>query len=103
MLVDEHSTLVEEGIEGATITDYTFTVPSVRGHNGNDFSRIRGFNPTKNEWEQIDYRTTRNGIVMTGTLPKGKYTQLEFYYYASHCMYGKSNITYSVEYYFHSY
>ncbi|MCG8540147.1 MAG: S-layer homology domain-containing protein [Clostridia bacterium] len=102
-LVDKHSTLVEEGIEGATITKYTFTVPPVRGHSGNDFGRIRGFNLNTNSWEQIDRRKTRNGITMTGTLPKGKYKKLEFYYFASHCMYGKSNITYSVEYYFHSY
>jgi large repetitive protein len=50
------------------------------------------------QWEQIDLQNTANGITMTGTLPAGKYTMLEFYYYTSHdSMYNKSNITYSVK------
>ncbi len=37
---------------------------------------------------------------MYGTLKPGVSSKLEFYYYTPHnCMYNKSNITYSVEFY----
>lgn len=100
MLTGPESRIYEDGIEGATIIRYTFNVPSVSGHYGNDYAWVKGYNRNNGQWEQIDYRTTTNGIYMEGTLPKGKYTKLEFFYYASHCMYGKSNITYTVEYSF---
>ena len=101
VLTGPDSTIVEEGIEGATITEYTFTVPPVDGHSGQDYGRVRGYNKGTGEWEQIELRNTENGITMTGTLPAGKYSKLEFYYYTSHdCMYNKSNITYSVKYNF---
>lgn len=100
-LVDKHSTILENGIEGATIVKYTFNVPSVSGHSSSeDYGEVTGYNPQTGRWEQISKKTTRNGVTMSGTLPKGKYTQLKFYYYADHCMYGKSNITYTVEYSF---
>ena len=103
VLTGPESTIIEEGIEGATIIEYTFTVPSVEGHSGDDYGRVKGFNKITGEWEQIDLQNTANGITMFSTLPVGKYTKLEFYYYTSHdCMYNKSNITYSVKYSFES-
>ncbi len=101
VLTGPESTIIEEGIEGATIIEYTFTVPSVEGHSGDDYGRVKGFNKITGEWEQIDLQYTANGIIMHSDLPVGKYTKLEFYYYTSHdCMYNKSNITYSVKYSF---
>jgi adhesin HecA-like repeat protein len=101
VLTGRDSTIIEQGIEGASIVKYTFTVPPVSGHSGSDHGRIKGYNPVTDSWEQIDIEHTRNGVTMSGTLEKGKYTKLEFYYYTNHnCMYNKSNITYSVEYYF---
>ena len=51
--------------------------------------------------DQLDYQTTTNGITFSRTLAPGIYSKLEFYYYTNHnCMYNKSNITYSVKYYF---
>ncbi len=100
-LTGPNSTIIEDGIEGATITEYTFNVPEVNGHRGNDYGRIKGYNIQTKQWEQIDYKTTKNGIYMEGTLPTGKYSKLEFYYYTNHtCMYNKSNITYTVKYHF---
>jgi len=100
-LTGRDSTIIEQGIEGASIVKYTFTVPPVSGHSGSDHGRIKGYNPVTDSWEQIDIEYTRNGVTMSGTLEKGKYTKLEFYYYTNHnCMYNKSNITYSVEYHF---
>ena len=78
---------MENGIEGATITEYTFTVPPVDGHSGSDFGRVRGYNKMTGQWDQLDYGTTSNGISFTRTLGAGVYTQLEFYYYTNHdCM-----------------
>jgi hypothetical protein len=99
-LVDAESRIVEEGIEGATISSYEFNVPSVAGHSGNDYGQVQGYNIQTGEWELIEKRTTTNGITMTGTLELGIYSKLEFFYYASHCMYNKCNITYNVEFYF---
>ena len=100
-LTGPDSVIMENGIEGATITEYTFTVPPVSGHSGSDFGRVRGYNKLTGQWDQLDYGTTSNGITFTRTLGAGVYTQLEFYYYTNHdCMYNKSNITYSVTYYF---
>ena len=101
MLTGPDSTINENGLEGATIIDYTFTVPPVSGHSGSDFGRVRGYNVLTNQWDQLDYGTTSNGITFTRTLGAGVYTRLEFYYYTNHdCMYNKSNITYSVTYHF---
>ena len=98
-LTGPDSVIMENGIEGATITEYTFTVPPVDGHSGSDFGRVRGYNKMTGQWDQLDYGTTSNGITFTRTLGAGVYTQLEFYYYTNHdCMYNKSNITYSVSY-----
>ena len=100
-LTGPDSVILEEGLEGATITEYTFTVPPVSGHSGSDFGRVRGYNVTTKKWDQLDYETTKNGIIFSKTLNAGVYSQLEFYYYTNHsCMYNKSNITYSVEYHF---
>jgi hypothetical protein len=101
MLTGPDSVIMESGIEGATITEYTFTVPPVSGHSGSDFGRVRGYNRLTGQWDQLDYGTTSNGITFTRTLGAGVYTQLELYYYTNHnCMYNKSNITYSVTYHF---
>lgn len=100
-LTGPESVILENGIEGATITEYTFTVPPVSGHSGSDYGRVRGYNVLTGVWDQLDYQTTTNGITFSRTLTPGIYTRLEFYYYTNHnCMYNKSNITYSVKYYF---
>lgn len=100
-LTGPDSVIMENGIEGATITEYTFTVPPVSGHSGSDFGRVRGYNRLTGQWDQLDYGTTTNGITFTRSLGAGVYTRLEFYYYTNHdCMYNKSNITYSVTYHF---
>jgi hypothetical protein len=95
------SVILEQGIAGATITNYTFTVPPVSGHSGQDYGRVRGYNILAGQWDQLDYATTTNGITFSRNLSPGIYSKLEFYYYTNHdCMYNKSNITYSVNYYF---
>jgi hypothetical protein len=100
-LTGPESVILEEGMTGATITKYTFTVPPVSGHSGDDYGRVRGYNSKKGEWEQLSYQRTKNGITFKKTLTSGIYSKLEFYYYTNHnCMYNKSNITYSVSYYF---
>lgn len=100
-LTGPESVILEQGIEGATITSYTFTVPPVSGHSGQDFGRVRGYNVLTGQWDQLDYGTTTNGITFSRSLSPGIYSQLEFYYYTNHnCMYNKSNITYSVTFYF---
>ena len=100
-LTGPESVILENGIEGATITEYTFTVPPVSGHSGSDYGRVRGYNVNTHQWDQLDYQTTTNGITFSRTLTAGIYTKLEFYYYTNHtCMYNKSNITYSVQYHF---
>jgi len=120
-LTGPESTIIEDGVEGATITKWTFTVPQVSGHNANyDYGQVRGYNIQTGQWEQLqnvsfdasignsfkatDGNTGRvysnNGVYMYGTLTPGVYSKLEFYYYTPHtCMYNKSNITYSVEFY----
>ncbi len=100
-LTGPESTIIEEGIQGATISNYTFTVPPVSGHNGDDYGRVRGYNTKTEAWDQLDYGTTSNGITFSRTLTPGIYSKLEMYYYTNHnCMYNKSNITYSVEFFF---
>jgi hypothetical protein len=100
-LTGPESVILEQGIAGATITNYTFTVPPVEGHSGQDFGRVRGYNMLTGQWDQLDYGTTTNGITFSRSLSPGIYSQLEFYYYTNHqCMYNKSNITYSVVFYF---
>ncbi len=100
-LTGPDSVILEQGMAGATITDYTFTVPPVSGHSGSDYGRVRGYNVLTKQWDQLDYGTTKNGITFSRTLGAGVYSQLEFYYFTNHnCMYNKSNITYSVSYHF---
>lgn len=100
-LTGPESVILEQGIEGATITNYTFTVPPVSGHSGNDYGRVRGYNILTGQWDQLDYGTTTNGITFSRSLSPGLYSRLEMYYYTNHdCMYNKSNITYSVTFYF---
>ena len=116
------STIIENGIDGATITSWTFTVPQVSGHSASyDYGQVRGYNRLTGKWEQLptvsfdssiggsfaatDGNPARvysnNGVYMYGTLQAGIYTKLELYYYTPHtCMYNKSNIVYSVEFYF---
>lgn len=79
------------------ITEYTFDVPPVSGHNGSDYGKIEAYNVLTGQWDQIAYKTTNNGVTLSGQLPAGTYTQMRFYYYTNHnCMYNKSNITYSI-------
>lgn len=121
-LTGPESTIIEDGVDGATITSWTFTVPQVSGHNARyDYGQVRGYNQLTGQWEQLptvsfdssiggsfaatDGNPARvysnNGVYMYGTLTPGVYSKLEFYYYTPHtCMYNKSNITYSVEFYF---
>jgi hypothetical protein len=70
-LTGPDSVIMENGIEGATITEYTFTVPPVIGHSGSDFGRVRGYNRLTGQWDQLDYGTTSNGITFTRTLGAG--------------------------------
>jgi hypothetical protein len=97
LLVSPESRIVEEGFPGGIIVAYTFTVPSVSGHSGNDYAWIKGYNSQTGNWDQLQYQTTRNGITLSGTIDSLVYTKLEMFYYAAHCMYGKSNITYSCD------
>ena len=79
------------------ITEYTFDVPAVSGHNGSDYGRAEAYNILTGQWDEIAYKTTNNGVTLSGKLPTGTYTQMRFYYYTNHdCMYNKSNITYSI-------
>jgi hypothetical protein len=121
-LTGPESTIIEDGVDGATITSWTFTVPQVSGHNASyDYGQVRGYNRLTGKWEQLptvsfdssigssfaatDGNPARvyshNGVYMYGTLQAGIYTKLEFYYYTPHtCMYNKSNIVYSAVFYF---
>lgn len=114
-LTGPESTIIEDGVDGATITSWTFTVPQVSGHSANyDYGQVRGYNRLTGKWEQLptvsfdssigdsfaatDGNSARvyshNGVYMYGTLTPGVYSKLEFYYYTPHtCMYNKSNIT----------
>ena len=101
MLSGPESVILEQGIAGATITNYTFTVPPVSGHSGEDYGRVRGYNVLAGQWDQLDYAPTTNGITFSRSLSPNIYSKLEFYYYTNHnCMYNQSNITYSVSYHF---
>lgn len=121
-LTGPESTIIEDGVDGATITSWTFTVPQVSGHSASyDYGQVRGYNRLTGKWEQlpsVSFDSTigssfaatdgnparvysHNGVYMYGTLQPGIYTKLEMYYYTPHtCMYNKSNITYSVEFFF---
>ncbi|MEA4846644.1 MAG: S-layer homology domain-containing protein, partial [Clostridiaceae bacterium] len=121
-LTGPESTIIEEGVEGATITSWTFTVPPVSGHSARyDYGQLRGYNRLTGQWEQLQNVSfdgsigssfaatdgnpgrvySYNGVYMYGTLEPGIYTKLEYYYFTPHtCMYNKSNITYSVTFFF---
>lgn len=97
MLTGPDSTINENGIEGATIANYTFNVPPVSGHSGQDYGRVRGYNVTTGAWDQLDYGTTSNGISFSRNLTPGVYSKLEFYYYTNHtCMYVRPQGLYSI-------
>ncbi len=83
-LTGPDSVILENGLEGATITEYTFTVPPVSGHSGSDHGRVRGYNILTKQWDQLDYGTTSNGITFSRNLGAGVYSKLEFYYYTNH-------------------
>lgn len=83
-LTGPESTINENGLDGATITKYTFTVPPVSGHSGQDYGRVRGYNIKTNQWDQLSYGTTTNGITFDNTIEAGIYSKLEFYYYTNH-------------------
>jgi len=106
LLTNENSRIYENGIDGATITHFTFNVPSVWGHSGSDYAWVRGLNVNTQQWEYVPNGITNdivyvsNGVYLEAELPAGTYSRLEFFYYASHCMYGQSNITYSVDFSF---
>ncbi|OCN03311.1 hypothetical protein A7X67_13230 [Clostridium sp. W14A] len=124
MLTGPESTIMEDGVDGATITSWTFNVPAVSGHNANyDYGEVSGYNIQTGQWERLtnvsfnasigssfaatDGNTGRvyshNGVYMSGTLSPGVYTKLQFRYYTPHdCMYNKSNITYSVNFYWNT-
>ena len=101
VLTGPNSYLEEPGIEEATLVRYTFTVPPVDGHSGNDYGRVRGYNRITGQWDELDYGTTSNGISFSRELTPGVYTKLQMQYYTNHdCMYNKSNITYTAEFVF---
>ena len=98
-IISANTTMMENGRENKTITNYTFIVPPVPGHYGSDWGRIKGYNLETNEWEQLDFGRTSNGITFTKQLTAGKYSELEFHYYTNHrCMFNKSHIFYEVDY-----
>ncbi len=100
-LADSTSFIHEPGIPGATITNWTYNVPAVPGHSGSDYGLVEAYNQNTKRWEQIDKVTTSNGVTMSGNLTPGVYTEMRFTYYTNHnCMYNKSNITYTVDFYF---
>ena len=68
----------------AYITEYTFDVPPVSGHNGSDYGRVEAYNIRTGQWDEIAYKTTNNGVTLSGKLPTGTYTQMRFYYYTNH-------------------
>ena len=103
LLTGPNSRIYENGLEGATITHYTFNVPSVSGHSGADYAEVKGLNVNNQIWEQIEKIQVSNGVSLTKNLTPGVYSRLEFFYYASHCMYNKSNITYTVDYSFENF
>ena len=101
VLTGPESYLEEPGIEEATLIRYTFTVPPVSGHSGDDYGRVRGYNRLTGQWDELDYGTTSNGISFTRELTPGIYTKLQMQYVTNHnCMYNKSNITYTAEFAF---
>lgn len=100
VLEDSNTTIIEILPAGTTATGYTFNVPAVPGHSGADYAYVKAYNKHTGQWDEIVRRSTSNGILLTGPLQPGKYTKVEFFYYATHCMYGKSNITYSVDFEF---
>lgn len=102
ILTGPESRIYENGLDGATITNYTFNVPYVWGHWARtDYGMVKGLNCQTRQWEILQYGTTFNGISFTKELDAGKYTKLEFFYYTPHdCMYNKSNITYTVDFVF---
>jgi len=101
VLTGPESRIYENGIDGATITGYTFNVPPVSGHSGDDYGQVKGLNIITHEWDQLDYQSVSNGVYFARTLDPGKYSRLDLYYYTNHdCMYNKSNITYTVEFAF---
>jgi|GEM_PF-1811261 len=100
MLNGPESRIYANGIAGANITGYSFNVPPVSGHYGQDYAWVKGLNAVTHQWERLDFGYTENGITFSRTITNGQlYNRLEFYYYTNHnCMYGKSNIVYSVNY-----
>ena len=101
ILTGPNSYLEEPGIEEATLIRYTFNVPPVSGHSGDDYGMVRGYNRLTGQWDQLDYGTTSNGISFSRELEPGIYTKLQMTYYTNHdCMYNKSNITYTAEFAF---
>ena len=101
ILTGPNSYLEEPGIEDATLIRYTFTVPPVSGHSGDDYGRVRGYNRLTGQWDELDYGRTTNGISFSRELEPGIYTKLQMQYYTNHdCMYNKSNITYTAEFAF---
>ncbi len=99
-LTGPESRIFETGIPGAIITNYTFTVPLVVNHYGEDHAWVKGLNIANNKWETLhDSGSISNGWSSSGPQDTSKqYCQLEFFYYTNHdCMYNKSNITYSVQ------
>ncbi|QUH21979.1 fibronectin type III domain-containing protein [Alkaliphilus sp. B6464] len=95
-LRDPYSTGTISVPTGMSPVSYYFNVSSVSGHSGNDWGKIEGYNPSSKQWEEIDYRTTRNGITMSGSIVNDVYTQIKFTYYADHCMYDIATVSYSL-------
>lgn len=105
-LTGSTSVIEENGFDGALIGSVTFTVPEVSGHSGNDYGLIEGYDIKSGKWIQLKKTTTSNGITMAlsrSELQNGtiSITKLRMTYYTDHdCMYGKSNITYNVDFEF---
>jgi len=73
-LTSANSFIEETGInfqdDGETIygyiTEYTFDVPAVSGHNGSDYGKVEAYNIRTGQWDQIAYKETNNGVTLSG-------------------------------------
>lgn len=110
-LTGAESVIPNEAPLGARISYIYFEVPDVSGHSGSDYLKIMGYDRNTKTWVELAYISTRNGatgiVTDDGTGGTNTSIKLSDYdiskitmtYYTNHdCMYGKSEIKYSVKY-----
>jgi hypothetical protein len=90
-LTGPESVILEQGIEGATITSYTFTVPPVTDIAAG-LSECPRVQRADRAVGSAGLRHNHNGITFSRSLPPGLYSRLESTTTQIHdCMYNKSN------------